>query len=158
MSPDEKDKAFEEQLRGACDSSDRKEARKEMRSRLSVVPFPGIQHVRHSGKVALPDVQSCLSGLVVSVFVYWRRQSAEMRLDFANSLLEASFDLRHCLALANIASLIEVVKIGAQFLQQFLGKSVTHRSLILHLGQCGCKVTRFWNIEVGFPSVFRIEC
>lgn len=50
-----------------------------------------------------------------------------MRFDFANSLLETSFDLRHCLAFAHVARLIEVVKIGSQFLQQFLGKSLSHR-------------------------------
>ena len=50
-----------------------------------------------------------------------------MCFDFADSLLQASFDLRHCLALAHVASLIEVLKVCPKFLQQFLGKSLTHR-------------------------------
>lgn len=52
---------------------------------------------------------------------------AKVRFHFANPLLQAPLDLCHGLALAQVAGLVEVLEVGAQFLQQFLGKSLSHR-------------------------------
>ena len=83
-----------------------------------------------------------------------------MRFDFSDSLAEATLDFRHSLTLAHVSSLVKVLEVGAQFLQQFLGKSLSHRWLILHHGRCGGKITRNWSTRFirNAEAARRIEC
>jgi hypothetical protein len=61
-----------------------------------------------------------------------RLGEAESGFDFADSFAEAALDLRHSFTFAEVAGLVEVLEIGAQFQQELLGKPLAHRSLILH--------------------------
>jgi len=69
---------------------------------------------------------------------------SQLSFNFANPLLESTLDLRHSLTRAQMASLVEVLKISAQLLQELLGKSMAHRQLILHMSRGKCKITRFF--------------
>lgn len=70
---------------------------------------------------------------------------AELSFDFSDPLAETAFDFRYGFALAEVSRLVKVLQIGAQFLQQFLGESLSHSKLILHLARCADKITRNWD-------------
>ena len=67
-------------------------------------------------------------GLLLGV----RLHHAESGFDFADPLTEAALDFRHSFTLAQVAGLVEVLEIRAQFQQELLGKPLAHRPLILH--------------------------
>ena len=74
-----------------------------------------------------------------------RLHTAELRFHFHNPLIQPSFNLRHRRTLAEMSRLVKVLNVGAQFLQEFLGKSGAHRPLILHIPRCKRKITVFWS-------------
>ena len=68
--------------------------------------------------------------------------NTQLSLDFSDSLAKPALDFRDSLTFAHVSSLIKVLKVGAQFLQQLVGKPRGHSSLILHQAECAHKVTR----------------
>jgi len=73
------------------------------------------------------------------------RCDAKLGFDLANSLIEAALDLIDSVTRAQVAGVIEMLEVGAQFQQELLGRSVAHRRLILHMNGCECKITRIWS-------------
>lgn len=78
---------------------------------------------------------------------------AELGFDFSDPLAEAALDFRYSLTLAKVSSLVKMLEVSAQFLQEFVGESLSHRKLILHLERCGGKITRNW-----IPKTYSPRC
>jgi hypothetical protein len=57
--------------------------------------------------------------------------------------METALDLGNSFNLTQVTGLIEVIEVGAQFQQELLGKTMTHRKSILHINRGKCKITRF---------------
>ena len=74
-----------------------------------------------------------------------RLWDAKLGFDLANPLIEAALDLIDSVTRAQVAGLVEMLEIGAQFQQELLGRSVAHRRLILHMSGCECKITQIWS-------------
>ena len=85
---------------------------------------------RHTSSIAHPHVRR-------------RRLRAKLGFNFANPLMETALNLRHSFDLTEMTGLIEMLEIGAQLQQEFLGKTMTHRKSILHINRGKCKITRF---------------
>jgi hypothetical protein len=78
-------------------------------------------------------------------FLGVRLSEAEAGFDLANPLIEVALDLIDSVTRAQVAGLIEMLEIGAQFQQELLERSVAHRRLISHMNACECKITRIWR-------------
>ena len=65
----------------------------------------------------------------------WRtrrlRAARNFSFNFGNTVAESLFDFVHRRTFTEVTSLIEVLQIGAQLLQEFVGKSVTHTQPIV---------------------------
>jgi hypothetical protein len=61
--------------------------------------------------------------------------------------METALDLGNSFNLTQVTGLIEVLEVGAQFQQELLGKTVTHRKSILHINRGKCKITRFSSTD-----------
>jgi hypothetical protein len=66
---------------------------------------------------------------------------SEFSFNFGDAGLEAELDLGYSLAFSEMACVIEVPQICAQFVQELAGKAVSHRLSILP--QKGCSWERF---------------
>ena len=81
------------------------------------------------------------------------RLRAELGFNFADSFMETALDLGNSFNLTQVTGLIEVLEVGAQFQQELLGKTVTHRKSILHINRGKCKITRFSSTD---PVLFLV--
>jgi len=81
----------------------------------------------------------------MAVLVAVRLSISHLGFNFPDPLVQTSLDLLDSRTLAQMSSLVEVLEIGLQFQQEFLGKSMAHDGLILYIEPLKCKITEFWK-------------
>lgn len=61
---------------------------------------------------------------------------SELSLDFGDAGSEPALDLCNGLRVSEVAGVIEVLQVGLQLLEEFMGKAVAHRLMILPQNRC----------------------
>jgi hypothetical protein len=61
---------------------------------------------------------------------------SEFRLNFGDADTKPTFDLGNGLGLSEVTGLIEMLQVGAQFVEKLAGKAETHRKSILSQNRC----------------------